>query len=150
MQRHPGSDPCLDDPVDQSLVEVETFLVHGSGPLRQDPGPGNRQTVGIEAEFLHQGYVARPPVVVIAGHIAPVGQPALIGKGVPDRLALAVGSASFYLEGGSLGPPNESRWKAHHSILRGTRALTGRAAGFRRFRMPRRASPSRREPGRTP
>jgi hypothetical protein len=50
---------------------------------------------------------------VIASEVSPVTHPTLIRESVPNRLALAVGSASFNLKRGRRRAPNESWWKTH-------------------------------------
>ena len=68
-------------------------------------------------KVLHQGDVLGPAVIVIAGDIGPVGQPALVRERVPDRLTLAVGPTAFDLEGGRGGTPDERWRKTHRSDL---------------------------------
>ena len=59
IERGIGSDPRFQQPVDQSIVEIETGGVHIPGTLG----------VGVDTQLLHQPEVLGPPVVVIAGDI---------------------------------------------------------------------------------
>ena len=93
VQRDEGGDAPLQQVVDQSLVEVQTLGIDGSGTAGNHPGPRDRESIGVDAEGLEQIEIGAPTMVVITGHIP--GVTAVDGarhprEGVPDRRRPAV------------------------------------------------------------
>mmetsp|Transcript_5758 Transcript_5758/g.22365 ORF Transcript_5758/g.22365 Transcript_5758/m.22365 type:complete len:444 (+) Transcript_5758:3338-4669(+) len=99
----PGVQAAFEHAVHQPVVEREPRLVRHPPPLRQHARPGDRETVGVDAQRPGQVQVLRPAVVVVAGHqgIGAIADAAgLAAEAVPDGLALAVGLAgTLDLEG---------------------------------------------------
>ncbi|MDQ1022038.1 hypothetical protein QFZ43_008587 [Streptomyces afghaniensis] len=58
--------------VDHTGVEVQPLGVHRAGPVRDDAGPGDREPVGVHAQFPQQCHVLRTAVVVVAGDVTGV------------------------------------------------------------------------------
>src|SRR6185312_14825481 len=112
VERDEGLDAGFEEPVGEPVVEVEAGHVDVPAAGREHARPGDREAVGAEAEPLHELDVARPAVVVIAGHgtVAAVGDGAgTRGEAVPDRLAAALdGGGAFDLVGGGGGSPEEA------------------------------------------
>jgi hypothetical protein len=62
-------DGGLEQSVHQAAVEIETFCVALSPPSWLDPRPRDREAVSLQAQFLHQGNILSPAMVVVAGHV---------------------------------------------------------------------------------
>ena len=89
-----GRDPRRQQAVDQPVVEGNALGRCRAGTAGLDARPGQREAIGIELELAHQGYVFRPAVIMIAGHVARAlvdYHPRLPAEPVPDALALAAG-----------------------------------------------------------
>ena len=67
VQRGHGGDAGGQQQVHQPVVEVQAPLLNAPRPVRLDPGPGDREPVGVDAEFAHERDVFRRAVVVVAG-----------------------------------------------------------------------------------
>ena len=67
IQRGHRRNPVGQQQVDQPVVEVEAGRIHRAAAAGLDPGPGQREPVGINPQFLHQRHVLGHPVVVVAG-----------------------------------------------------------------------------------
>ncbi|MFT3850606.1 MAG: hypothetical protein QM739_18605 [Propionivibrio sp.] len=77
---------------EQALVEVDAFPV-GLPFLVHHARPGDRQAVGVEADFLHEIEVLGPAVVMVAGNRAGIAVGDLArrcAEAVPDRRQAAV------------------------------------------------------------
>ena len=103
--------PRLQQPVHQAVVETEPLVVDLSPPRRQDPGPGDREPEGVDAELAEQPDVLRVAVVEIARHgtalaVADVSRRS--AKTVPDALPPPVlGHSPFELVGRRRHTPDE-------------------------------------------
>src|SRR4029450_10968233 len=84
--------PCA-QLVGQALVEVDALRVRRTVTLREDARPGDRETVGVGADVLHQRDVFLVAVIVFVGDVAGVAVldlPGGVRECVPDRRPLAV------------------------------------------------------------
>ena len=93
VERHERRDPALTEPLDQAAVEVEPPLIGRPAAVGLNPGPGDREAVGAQAERGHQVEILTPAVVVLARRVAGVAVVHLarrVCEAVPDRLAAAV------------------------------------------------------------
>ena len=70
VQRGHRLDASLEQPVDQSLVEVQPLRVRRPRPLRLHPRPRDREAVAAQPEPRHQVEVLVQAVVVVAGDVA--------------------------------------------------------------------------------
>src|SRR6516162_5967186 len=76
-----------------TAVEVEPLWIGPARALRKDARPGDREAIGIGADFLHQRNILLVPVVVIVSDVAGVvvlNVARSMGVGVPDRFAFFV------------------------------------------------------------
>ena len=106
-------DPGFGQRVDQAVVEIESRLVDRGMALRKDPGPGHREPVGVASQVPHQRHVLLIAVVVVAGNVAALRHPSLVGESVPDRLPLApLESPTLDLIGRGGDPPGKLIGKA--------------------------------------
>ena len=107
--------------VHQPVVERQPRRVDRPGPGGLDPGPGDREAVGVHAEVAHQGDVLPVPVVVVARDVAGVAVHRRAGRvavGVPDRGSAAVDGPPLPRSGttpsrrrtGSPGATRGRRW----------------------------------------
>src|SRR6185503_19917782 len=110
-------DPALTETLDQAAVEIEPALVGRSAAVGLDPGPGDREAVGAQAERGDQVEILAPAVVVLAGRVAGVAVvhlPRRVRETVPDRLAAAVGRGrTLDLERRCRRAPGEVLGKGH-------------------------------------
>ena len=117
VERHERRDPALAETLDQAAVEVEPALVGRPAAVGLDPGPGDREAVGAQAERGHQVEVLAPAVVVLAGRVAGVAVVHLARRAreaVPDRLAAAVDlRRALDLERRCRGAPDEVLGEGH-------------------------------------
>jgi hypothetical protein len=101
--------------VDEPRVEVDSLLVDLPESEGEDAGPGDREAVGLNAEFGHQCHVVSVAVVVIAGDIPGISAEdpsGLLAEDIPDRESLAVlAGGTFDLIGSRGGAPLEGLWK---------------------------------------
>ena len=72
VQRDPRRDVVREQGVDQSVVEREPFLVDSTSAVGKNPGPGQRQAVGLETNLTHERDVFFEAVVVVTRHSATV------------------------------------------------------------------------------
>ena len=123
--------------VDQPRVEVDSLLVHLPESEGQDPGPGDREAIGLKPELGHQRHVFPVAVVVIAGDIPGLSaeDPSrLLAVDIPDGESLAVlTGGAFDLIGGRGGAPLEGLRKRDERH----RSATPRAVGGYHSRMLR-------------
>jgi hypothetical protein len=88
IERRERSDPRLEEPVHEPLVEVDARPVDASGAAGKDPRPGDAEAIRRQAEPLHPVDVFAPAAVVIARNVSglvrlhPAGR---VGEAVPDR-----------------------------------------------------------------
>src|SRR3954464_13248860 len=54
----------------EAIIKVQSLRVRRSRSLWENSGPRNRETVGLDAQRLHQLHVLFIAVVVIVGHVA--------------------------------------------------------------------------------
>jgi hypothetical protein len=54
VERRERLQPALEHAVDQAIVEIDTGLVDFAGPVRDQPRPGDREAVGVEAAVADQ------------------------------------------------------------------------------------------------
>jgi len=86
-------DAGLAQPIHQAVVKVQAGRVDLSRSFGKDARPGDGETIGRQAQFLHQADVLPPAVVVVGGDVAGVALPDLARlptEGVPDGGAAAV------------------------------------------------------------
>src|SRR5215475_4944652 len=79
--------------IHQAIVEIEAFRVWRAGAFWKDARPGNRESIGLCAQRLHQLNVFLVAMIVIGCGIAvaAIGDCSrLATKAVPDRRATAV------------------------------------------------------------
>ncbi len=112
VEREHRGDVAFEQPVHQSLVEVEPGLVDLAGAVGEHARPGDREPVGAEPERGHQVQVLLHPVVVVAGDVAVVAAVDLAGspaERVPDaRRAAVLGGSPLDLERSRAGAPGEA------------------------------------------
>ena len=118
-QSHPGLDSLLQKAVHQLTVAVQPRLVPMPVAFGVYPGPGNRESISLEAHLLHDGDVVPPAVIGVGGRvagIAPFDLSGGVGENVPNAFSPAVLShgALNLIRGGS-GAPNKILWKSHGS-----------------------------------
>ena len=105
-------DAAGEELVDEAVVEGEARFVGATRPLRQHPGPGDREPVGAQTEIGHERDVLAIPVVVIAGDVAGVAvphPPRRVGEPIPDALSATVlVDGPFDLIRGGRRPPDEA------------------------------------------
>ena len=108
------ADGSVEQPVDEPVVVVEPGVVHPvGGPAgRHHARPGDRETVGVDAELGEQRDVLRPAVVAVARDVTGVAaaDPAGgVAERVPDARPAAVGvPAALDLVGRRRGTPDEA------------------------------------------
>ena len=88
-----GLDAPGAQPVHQAPVVVEALLVDRAGTVRDDPGPADREPVGVQAQAGHEIQVRVGPVIVVAGDRAGVAVrhgPRNLAERVPHRGSAAV------------------------------------------------------------
>src|SRR5450631_1059460 len=93
VERGDGLDTASDQPVDQGGVEVDTRLVDRPRPGRNDARPGDRESIGLQAQARHQVEIFLEAMVVIVGDVSGVSvhdQTRGVAERVPDRRAPAV------------------------------------------------------------
>ena len=115
----PGSDARGQQPVDQSIVEIQPGLVGGADAFGKHPRPGDRETVGVKPQILHDLDITAETVIVITGDrtgVSILDRALAIAEVIPDA------SSPASLEGGSFdlvrrgsGSPKERFRKSWHS-----------------------------------
>jgi hypothetical protein len=117
-QGRPGRDPGFEKGIDQSVVEVEAFLVHPTRAFGQDPRPCDRESIGVKPQRPHDLDVVLEPVIVIAGHRTAVSVfdgAFTIAEVVPDAsTASAFEGRTFDLIRGGGGTPEKAFRKHRH------------------------------------
>mmetsp|Transcript_23370 Transcript_23370/g.55573 ORF Transcript_23370/g.55573 Transcript_23370/m.55573 type:complete len:417 (+) Transcript_23370:247-1497(+) len=94
VERGPGVDAALPEPVNEAFVEVQALRVEGAMAQRLHARPGDGEAVAVDAQRCDQVQVFVQAVEMVAGQVgvAAVGdRTGLPAEAVPDRLALAVG-----------------------------------------------------------
>src|SRR5215472_14840706 len=111
-ERAVGLDAVGEEFVYETVVEVETFGVGGSGAGGEDARPGDGKTIGLKAEDLHELHIFFVAMVVVVGYVASIPVVGLAGdvrEGVPDGGAAAVFmNGAFDLIGCGGGAPKET------------------------------------------
>src|SRR5674476_961551 len=69
VERGDGLDTAGDQPVDEPRVEVDAGLAYRSRTGGNDPGPGDRESVGVQVQARHQVEVLLEAVIVIVGDV---------------------------------------------------------------------------------
>ena len=69
VERGERTDAVGEQLVDDARVEVDAFLVGGSGAKGLDARPGERETIALDAERLHQRNVRFPEMKMVAGNV---------------------------------------------------------------------------------
>src|SRR6185437_12261422 len=103
IERGVGLEATLQHAVYEPVVEVDASLVDGSGAFGEQPRPGEREAVGLEAAVADQVEVARPAMIVVVRLVAIVGALHVAWgrrKGVPDAGTAAVALPALDLIGG--------------------------------------------------
>ena len=93
IERDIRLDARLEKPVDQTVVEVDSALIHTAHAIRQDPRPAEREPVRRDAELHEEPDIVRPPVVVVDCDIPRNVLPHVpwgVAERVPDGRALPV------------------------------------------------------------
>jgi hypothetical protein len=83
-----GLNPVGEEPVDQPIVEPKTGRVHLACALWEDPGPADREAVGLQPQAGHGSDIFLPAVVVVRGDVTRLTVPdrtGLAAERVPDR-----------------------------------------------------------------
>ena len=109
IQRRKGLDAVRQQLIQQPVVEIEALWLWCAGSLREDTRPGNRKTIGLCAQCLHQLNVF-PVKMIMVGRGVGV---AVIGDR-PMRMGLAIKGRSkknprWFPAGGSLGSSLNNR-----------------------------------------
>ncbi len=119
VQRRPRRDPDGEKRVDEPVVEVEAGGVDRTAAAGYHAWPGDREPVGTKTELVHQGDIALPPGVVLAGAVARgpvVDRARSAGEPIPDALPSPVsGGRPFDLVGGGRRAPDEPLGERHRS-----------------------------------
>ena len=90
IERHVRGNALRVERVEQTAVEGPAFLVPGSFAERLDTRPGDRETIGLDAQFGEQRDVLFDAVVVVAGDVTVVAAGDLarsVGEAIPDRFS---------------------------------------------------------------
>ena len=93
VQRHVRRDAVRQQLVQQPIIEVEAFRVRRAVSVRKHPRPCDRETIGLDAQFLDQANVFLVAMIVIIGlvGIAAIFDLAWqVGESIPDRAASPV------------------------------------------------------------
>ena len=97
--------------VHQAIVIGDALFVGVAEAIREDPRPGDRETVGLHAQRLHELDVLREAMVLIDRDIAGLALGYLAGlvrKGIPDRgFASVLLGGAFHLVGSGGASPQE-------------------------------------------
>src|SRR4029079_2955545 len=111
VQRRERRDAVSQQLVDKAVVEIEALWIWRAGAFREDARPGNRESIGLCAERLHQLNVFLVQAIMVGRGIAValIGDGARrVGEAVPDRWAAAVlVHGSFDLIGGGRRAPQK-------------------------------------------
>ncbi len=130
-KRDPRRDAGGEQLVHQTVVETEAGRADLADAGGEHARPGDGETVGLQADLAHERDVLRVAAVVVAGDVAVVAFPdasLLMGKHVPDGVALAVGVArAFDLIGRRGGAPDKAGRKGG-VVGHGSRLRAGKAA----------------------
>ena len=87
VKRDEGANPVVQQLIDEAIVEVDPFRVHGPDAVGDDPWPRHREAIGVEPERLHHHDVLWHSVVVLARRVPGVLVRDIAldrGEGVPD------------------------------------------------------------------
>jgi hypothetical protein len=107
--------------IDQTVIEGQSRLVDGVPAIGQHARPTDREAVGLQAQFGHQGDILAEPVVMIDGHVAGAaleGAARLLAERIPDRGTFPVlVPGSFDLIGGGGGAPEEIPGKGGQAVV---------------------------------
>ena len=109
-----GFQPARQHPVDQPVVEIETFRVRRPAPLGHHPRPACRKAVGVETAVAKEVQILRPAVVMVAGGGAVLAVQDIAGRGgeaVPMAAPGTAKACALDLIGGGGGPEEEARRK---------------------------------------
>ena len=68
VERCGGLEPPCQKAIDESVVEVQPFLIDRAAALWQDTRPACREAVDVGTEVADQVEVRLHPVIVVAGH----------------------------------------------------------------------------------
>src|SRR6476660_9802540 len=93
VQRRERRDAVSQQLVDKAVVEIEALWIWRAGAFREDARPGNRESIGLCAQRLHQLDVFLVEMIVVGRGIAVavVGDgPGRAGEAVPDRRTAAI------------------------------------------------------------
>ena len=95
--------------IDHRIIEGDALFIDSSDALRQNPGPAEGESVGLDAHLPHDGDVFLIAMVEVTGHIAVMTLVDLaggMGEYVPDALSPAafIGSALNLIGAGSAAP----------------------------------------------
>src|SRR3990172_2051252 len=83
----------LKQTIDQTAVKIQTLLIHFSASGWQNAWPGDRESIGLQSELLHQRDILFPETVMNVGHVTVVIVLDLSGRvceAVPGGFTLAV------------------------------------------------------------
>ena len=112
IQSRERLDAVREELVDQPVVEVEALRVRRAGALRKHPRPGDRESIGLDAQRLHQLDVLLVAMVVVVGDVTGSARVRLarrVRESVPDRRrAPVLGRGAFHLIRGRRGSPEEA------------------------------------------
>ena len=113
-ERDEGANARLEQAVDEAAVEGQALGVRLSAAGRLDARPGHGESIGLEAEALHQRDVFAKAMIVVAGDVAVAGVEDFAGltaETIPDRLAAAalVRGALDLKRGGPDAPEKSGR-----------------------------------------
>ena len=108
-------------PVHQAPVVVQALLVDGAGTVRHDPGPADREPVGVQPQPGHEIQVRVGPVVMIAGDRAGVAvrhRPRDVAERVPHGrpAAVFIGGPLDLVRG--RGHAKQETWRKAHGHCR--------------------------------
>ncbi len=117
VQRRERLDPRREQLVDQAAVEVDAGRVRLADAVREDPWPGDREPVRIDAQLSHERDILAIAMVVIVRDVPGItvaDLPGSVGVGVPDRRTLPVlpSRALDLIRGGRHAPPEPLRERA--------------------------------------
>ena len=134
VERGHGGNAVGEQQVDQPVIEVQAGRVHRAAAAGLDPGPGQREPVRIDPQFLHQRHVLGHPVVVVAGDGRAVvlhDRARLRGEDIPPGRAAAVFiERTLDLEGRRRHAQGEAGRKQGSQIMWRKRSSTGPLCSF--------------------
>ena len=134
VKRDPRRNSGFEQFVRQPGIEIQSFRIHCTGPVRQNSGPGSRKPVSVYAHLFHERYVFFIAVVMVACGAARVAAGNLPGgfrEYVPHgRFPSVFVPCAFNLIGSGCGSPCEMFRKCHNYLCCKSIRAAGKSKAF--------------------